>query len=124
MTAAVVLHERSGPHKASYFSEEQMVYAVCQAEDNTPVSAVCHQSFGGLGLAKNNLRPARRWELAGWFQDTFHSRFLQTHRLAQFGRDSWYRRSCAKNQSTLHRGSTPIPTGPTERWNIDFVYGI
>jgi putative transposase len=105
---------------------------------------------------------------------------MRACRLAQFSRAAWYRRSRAKDQSTLqirirdlaharprfgylqiwvllrreggrvnrkrvrrlyrleglqlrmrvrrrqhialHRGPAPIPTGPTERWSMDFVY--
>jgi hypothetical protein len=44
MTTSVVLHERSEPHEAvAVFSEEQIIYAVRQAEAGTPVSDVCRQ---------------------------------------------------------------------------------
>jgi len=52
-------------------------------------------------LRKKSLRPARRRELAPWFHGTFAVRCARACRLAQFGRASWYRRSCAKDQSAL-----------------------
>jgi hypothetical protein len=104
--------------KRSRFSEEQIVYAIRQAESGTPIGDVCAgnwhrranllrlekevrasrrertppaapggrgerpaQTAGGRSLArqahavggapKKSLRPARRRELAHWFQDTF-----------------------------------------------------
>ena len=47
------------------------------------------------------MRPARRRELAGWFQGTFQISCLRACRLAQFSRAAWYRRSHAKDQSAL-----------------------
>jgi len=43
MTASAVLDERNGPMKRSQFSEEQIVYAIRQAEVGTPVGDVCRQ---------------------------------------------------------------------------------
>ena len=43
MTASAVLHERSGSTKRSKFSEEQIVYAIRQAESGTPVGDLCRQ---------------------------------------------------------------------------------
>ena len=126
------------------------------------------------------MRPARRRELAGWFQGTFQVSCARACRLAQFSRAAWYRRSRARDQSALrlrirefaharprfghlriwvllrregwavnrkrvrrlyrldglqlrmrvrrrkhmalHRGPAPVPTGPTERWSMDFVH--
>jgi putative transposase len=45
--------------------------------------------------------PARRRELASWFQTTFQVSCLRACRLAQFSRAAWYRRSHAKDQSAL-----------------------
>ena len=42
-TASVVSHERSGPLKRSKFSEEQIAYAIRQAEAGTPVGDLCRQ---------------------------------------------------------------------------------
>jgi len=124
--------------------------------------------------------PARRRELAGWFQGTFQVSCVRACRLARFSRAAWYRRSRARDQSALrvrireiaharprfgclriwvllrregwgvnrkrvrrlyrldglqlrmrvrrrkhialHRGPAPVPTGPTERWSMDFVH--
>jgi putative transposase len=41
MAASAVLDERSGPMKRSKFSEEQIVYAIRQAEAGTPVGDLC-----------------------------------------------------------------------------------
>jgi hypothetical protein len=41
--ASVVMHERSGPMKQSKFSEEQIVYAIRQAESDTPVGDLGRQ---------------------------------------------------------------------------------
>ena len=41
--ASVVSHERSEPMKRSKFSEEQIVYAIRQAESGTPVGDLCRQ---------------------------------------------------------------------------------
>jgi putative transposase len=126
------------------------------------------------------VRPARRRELAGWFQSTFQVSCARACRLAQFSRAAWYRRSRAQDQSALrlrirefaharprfghlriwvllrregwvvnrkrvrrlyrldglqlrmrvrrrkhialHRGPAPCPTGPQERWSMDFVH--
>jgi len=126
------------------------------------------------------VRPARRRELAGWFQSTFQVSCARACRLAQFSRAAWYRRSRARDQSALrlrirefaharprfghlriwvllrregwavnrtrvrrlyrldglqlrmrvrrrkhialHRGPAPCPTGPQERWSMDFVH--
>ena len=134
--------------KRSRFSEEQIVYAIRQAESGTPIGDLCRQlgvsdatfyawkkKFAHLGvselrrlrqveeensrlkrlvadlsldkhmlseaLRKKSLRPARRRELAGWFQDTFQVSCLRACRLAQFSRAAWYRRSRAKDQSGL-----------------------
>jgi putative transposase len=43
MAASAVLDERSGPMKRSKFSEEQIVYAIRQAEGGTPVGDLCRQ---------------------------------------------------------------------------------
>jgi putative transposase len=43
MAASAVLDERSGPMKRSKFSEEQIVYAIRQAESGTPVGDLCRQ---------------------------------------------------------------------------------
>jgi putative transposase len=43
MAALAVLDERSGPMKRSKFSEEQIVYAIRQAEAGTPVGDLCRQ---------------------------------------------------------------------------------
>ena len=48
-----------------------------------------------------NLRPARRRELAQWFQATVQVRCARACRLAQFSRAAWYRRSRAKDHSVL-----------------------
>ena len=50
---------------------------------------------------KKRLRPARRRELAGWFQVTFQVGCARACRLAQFSRAAWYRRSRARDQSAL-----------------------
>jgi len=126
------------------------------------------------------VRPARRRELARWFQGTFRISCARACRLAHFSRAAWYRRSRARDQSALrlrirelaharprfghlriwvllrregwvvnrkrvrrlyrldglqlrmrvrrrkhialHRGPAPMPTGPTERWSMDFVH--
>jgi putative transposase len=43
MAASAVLDERSGSMKRSRFSEEQIVYAIRQAESGIPVSDLCRQ---------------------------------------------------------------------------------
>jgi putative transposase len=43
MTASAVLTERSGPMKRSKFSEEQIVYAIRQADAGIPVGDLCWQ---------------------------------------------------------------------------------
>jgi len=43
MAAPVVLEESSGPMKRSKFSEEQIVYAIRQADAGTPVGDLCRQ---------------------------------------------------------------------------------
>jgi putative transposase len=43
MTASAVSHERSEPMKRSKFSEEQIVYAIRQAESGTPIGDLCRQ---------------------------------------------------------------------------------
>src|ERR1051325_9235127 len=43
MAASAVLDERSGSMKRSRFSEEQIVYAIRQAESGTPVGDLCRQ---------------------------------------------------------------------------------
>src|SRR5437899_8443211 len=43
MAASAVSHERSGTMKRSKFSEEQIVYAIRQAESGTPVGDLCRQ---------------------------------------------------------------------------------
>ena len=43
MAASAVLDERSGSMKRSKFSEEQIVYAIRQAESGTPIGDVCRQ---------------------------------------------------------------------------------
>jgi putative transposase len=141
---------------------------------------LARQAHAVGGPAEKSLRPARRQELAGWFQDAFQVSGLRASRLAQFSRAAWYRRSRANDQSALrmrirdlaharprvgylrlwvllrregwlvnrkrvrrlyrleglqlrmrvrrrqhialHRGPAPIPTGPTERWSMDFVH--
>ena len=55
------------------------------------------------GLPKKSLRPARRGELAEWFQVTFQVSCLRACRLAQFSRAAWYRRSRARDQSALRQ---------------------
>jgi len=52
-------------------------------------------------VTKKSLRPARRRELAQWFQTTFSVSCARACRLAQFTRSAWYRRSQAKDQSAL-----------------------
>src|SRR5690242_225118 len=43
MAASAVLHERSGSMKHSRFSEEQVIYALRQAESGTPIGDLCRQ---------------------------------------------------------------------------------
>jgi transposase-like protein len=43
MAASAVPDERSGSMKRSRFSEEQIVYAIRQAESGTPVGDLCRQ---------------------------------------------------------------------------------
>ena len=43
MAASAVTHERSGPMTRSTFSEEQIVYAIREAEAGTPVGDLCRQ---------------------------------------------------------------------------------
>jgi putative transposase len=43
MAASAVLDERRGAMKRSRFSEEQIVYAIRQAESGTPVGDLCRQ---------------------------------------------------------------------------------
>jgi putative transposase len=43
MAASAVLDERSESMKRSKFSEEQIVYALRQAESGTPIGDVCRQ---------------------------------------------------------------------------------
>jgi putative transposase len=43
MAASAVSHERSEPMKRSTFSEEQIVYAIRQADAGTPVGDLCRQ---------------------------------------------------------------------------------
>jgi putative transposase len=43
MMASAVLYEGSGPMKRSTFSEEQIVYAIRQAESGNPVGNLCRQ---------------------------------------------------------------------------------
>jgi hypothetical protein len=45
------------------------------------------------------VRPARRRELAGWFQGTFQVGCARAGRLAQFSRAAWYRHRRARDQS-------------------------
>src|SRR5712692_9461184 len=45
MAASAVSHERSGPMKRSKFSEEQIMYAIRQAEAGTSIGDLCRQ-FG------------------------------------------------------------------------------
>lgn len=52
-------------------------------------------------LRKRVLRPARRRELAAWFQATFGVKVQRACHLAQFSRTSWYRRSTARDQGPL-----------------------
>jgi len=59
------------------------------------------QTHAGGGATKTRLGPARRRELAGWFQGTFQVSCARACRLAQFSRASWYRRSRARDQSAL-----------------------
>ncbi len=63
--------------------------------------SLTRQAHAGGGVTKNNLRPARRRELAQWFHGTFQVSCARACRFAQFGRASWYRRSRAKDQSAL-----------------------
>ena len=62
---------------------------------------LAQQAHAVGGPAKKSLRPARRQELSGWFQDTFQVKGLRACRLAQFSRAAWYRRSRANDQSAL-----------------------
>src|SRR5262249_35034100 len=59
------------------------------------------QTHADGGAPKKRLRPARRRELAGWFQGTFEVSCARACRLAQFSRAAWYRRSRARDQSAL-----------------------
>jgi hypothetical protein len=43
MAASTVLHERSGSMKHSRFSEEQVIYALRQAQSGTPIGDLCRQ---------------------------------------------------------------------------------
>ncbi len=43
MAASTVLDERNGPIKRSKFSEEQIVYALRQAESGPPIGNLCRQ---------------------------------------------------------------------------------
>ncbi len=44
MVASAVSHERSGPMKRSKFSEEQIVYAIRQADAGTPSATSANSS--------------------------------------------------------------------------------
>ena len=138
------------------------------------------QAHAPGGVEKKGLRPARRRELAAWFQATYSVSVQRACHLAQFSRAAWYRRSAARDQCplrlrirelaharprfgflriwvllrregwmvnrkrvrrlyrleglqlrmrvrrrkhiALHRGPAPVPSGPTERWSMDFVH--
>lgn len=62
MVVSVIPCERSGPIKRSKFSEEQIVYAIRQAEAGTPVGDLCLQ----LGVSDATFYA---WEKMGcrWF---------------------------------------------------------
>jgi hypothetical protein len=59
------------------------------------------QAHARGGVEKKGLRPARRRELAAWFQATYGVKVQRAGRLAQFGRTAWYRRSTARDQGPL-----------------------
>ena len=52
-------------------------------------------------LGKKSRKPARRRELARWFQDTYQVSCVRACRLAQFSRAAWYRKSRARDQTAL-----------------------
>src|SRR5262245_35490204 len=59
------------------------------------------QAHARGGVEKKGLRPARRRELAAWFQATYGVKVQRACRLAQFSRTAWYRRSTARDQGPL-----------------------
>ncbi len=120
--------------KKSKFSEEQIAYALRQADSGTPVGEVCRQlgvseatfyvwkkKYGQLGLSelremrqlrdenarlkrlvadltldkhilsevlrKKSLKPARRWQLVAWIQETFQVSTVHSCRLTTTARN-------------------------------------
>src|SRR5688572_26776390 len=59
------------------------------------------QAHARGGVEKKGLRPARRRELAAWFQATYGVKVQRACHLAQFSRTAWYRRSTARDQRPL-----------------------
>lgn len=78
--------------KRSRFSEEQIVYAIRQAESGSPVGDLCRQ----LGVSDATFYT--------WKKKYAHLGVSQLRR---------------RKHIALHRGPAP---SPTERWSMDFVH--
>ena len=106
--------------KRSKFSEEQVAYALRQAEAGTAVGDVCRQ----LGISDTTFyawrRSTRTWASTkcvllrreGWLVNK--KRVRRLYRLEGLQLRMRVRR---RKHQALNRGPAPTPTGPTERWS-------
>src|SRR5437899_1317317 len=88
--------------KRSRFSEEQVAYALRQAEAGTAVGDVCRQ----IGVSEATFYV--------WKKRYGH---LGVHEVRRVRMRVRRRKHCV-----LYRGPAPIARGPVERWSMDFVH--
>lgn len=107
--------------KRSTFSEEQILYAIRQAEAGTSIGDLCRQ----LGVSDVTFYT--------WKKKYAHLGAPASHRLAGESETSAPVVPCSKDCSSacgsggehlmaLHRGPPPAPVGPTERGRMDCVH--
>jgi hypothetical protein len=66
--ASEVLHDGSGSRKGMRFTEEQIAYALRQAESGTPVADVCRQ----LGVSEASMPTVINGALGPWLGEPLH----------------------------------------------------
>lgn len=105
------------------FTEEQIAYALRQVEGGSPAADVCRAA----GSQRSDLLHLEEEVRSPGRQRAAEAAIAQGRKqpAQTVGRGPHARQAHARGgveHIALHRGPTPLPIGPTERWSMDFVH--